>query len=75
MQAGYSSLEVLKSSIKCAQSLCSSVYSDPVQDEAMCHMLNIKWTEQVTWFLFNSFNLLTRYKIGLSQELFLNVKG
>lgn len=26
-------------------------------------------------FLFNSFNLLTRYKIGLSQKLFLSVKG
>lgn len=38
-------------------------------------MLNIKWTKQVTWFLFNSFNLLMRYKIGLGQKLFFNIKG
>lgn len=49
MQAGYSSLEVLKSTIKCIESLCPSVYSDPAQDEAMCHMLNSKWTEQVSF--------------------------
>lgn len=40
----------------------------------MCHTLDIKWTKQVAWFLFNSFNLLMGYKIGLSQKLFFNVK-